>query len=43
MLYEFMLILTRLYNTYKTVSVASKRDGRKPLNVFCFALVAGGD
>lgn len=26
-----------------TVSVASKRDGSKPLNVFCFALVAGGD
>lgn len=26
-----------------TTSVASKRDGTKPLNVFSFALVAGGD
>lgn len=26
-----------------TVPVASKRDGIKPLNVFSFALVAGGD
>lgn len=26
-----------------TVSVASKRHGSEPLNVFSFALVAGGD